>query len=285
MGKLDKIDWITDRIKLLNVSHFDEIASLPESNSDVDVLIIDSYGDCDYGAVLGFKKWALTVNIADPSTPIRDLDLVLHPGFTSEWYKGNKNNFYYGPDYIPLRKNIQKITRTNLSENLDTVIVFAGGTDAFQFSIECAKILSKIPSFKKVIFFSSKDSIIGTFDDRFEISPFGSKLDEEIKFADLIITTASTSALESIAREVPTAIACAVENQEENYSALAKLNLAVPIGKRETSGEWFFDNEKINMLFSDREFRKNLIKTQSSVIDLKGAERIIQLISRRSKED
>ena len=277
VGKLDKIDWIIDRIRRLNVGHIDEISCLPKSKSEFDILIIDSYDDFDYSSLLNFKKWALTVNIADPNTPVRNLDLVLHPGFTSEWYKGSKNNFYYGPNYIPLRKDIQKITRTNLSDNLDKVIIFAGGIDTFQFSFEFAKILSKITFFKKATFFSSTDTIISRLDRRFEILPFGSNLDKEIMSADLIVTTASTSALESIAREVPTAIACAVENQEENYSSLEKLNLALSIGKREASGEWLFDNAKIRMLFSDREFRKNLIKSQSGVIDLKGGERIINL--------
>ena len=107
---------------------------------------------------------------------------------------------------------------------------------------------------------------------------FGFDTDQEISKADLVLTTASTSSFEILARELPLGIACTVENQKRNYEVLGNLGLAAQIGERTPNGQWSLNPHNISRLISDYNYRSDLVSKGKNIFDLKGSKRIIDAI-------
>ena len=107
---------------------------------------------------------------------------------------------------------------------------------------------------------------------------FGGLLDLELSQADLVFTTASTSSLEIVAREIPLGIACSVENQQAYYEELRDSRVAVQIGYRTKTGTWEMDPKTILELISNSGIRTKLSMASNSFIDLDGASRIMDKI-------
>ena len=114
-------------------------------------------------------------------------------------------------------------------------------------------------------------------DPRFTVVQIGFQLDLEASDADLVFTTASTTSLEFLAREIPVGLGCAVDNQQEYYESLVGAKVAMPVGEfRE--GKWKLDHAKMADLINSGELRKALEKKSAGLLDLKGAERIVDEI-------
>ena len=94
----------------------------------------------------------------------------------------------------------------------------------------------------------------------------------------MVLTTASTSSLEFIAREIPTGVVCLIDNQEDYYEQLGRLGYATQIGVRTSAGAWEFNVEAIKNLLASQEKRDALKESVSDLIDLKGAERVIDFL-------
>jgi spore coat polysaccharide biosynthesis predicted glycosyltransferase SpsG len=277
VGSISNINWLEGRISGLGfskISHTKDFVSNPES----DVLILDSYTIELSNSFIQPERWNKIVLIADSVTPQYLADLVIHPGLDGSWYSGDSTRFLFGSEFIPLRKSINRKI-WGFSAKTERIVVFGGGTDPFNFAFEIANELRNLDGFSSVKFFSNDESKIPNLDTRFEVSAFGSELDRTIESADLIFTTASTSALEVIARGIPVGIANAVLNQDEFYQTAGKLGLASPIGQRVSSGNWVFDAGLIARLIKDPLYRSNLVQKCSGVIDFQGATRIVAAIS------
>ena len=117
-----------------------------------------------------------------------------------------------------------------------------------------------------------------TLDHRFEVVPIGPTLDILSKNADLVFTTASTSALEFIARGLPVAILCAVQNQVNNYEKLGALGVALQAGSRNPDGTWDLDRDLIIELVCSPNIRKQLSSRACSYIGKSGSSRIVDAI-------
>ena len=111
----------------------------------------------------------------------------------------------------------------------------------------------------------------------FRVSPIGPELDRFASACDLVFTTASTTAIEFIAREKAIGIVCAVNNQEQFYESLVNLRIAAPIGKFE-NGTWNLDLENIRELIISKESRAVLRRNCVGFIDFEGASRIVDEI-------
>lgn len=182
-----------------------------------------------------------------------------------------------GPGYIPLRKELsQKIFTPNKIQSALKIVVTAGGSDAYNLVAHLVHILQKShENFVAILFSDFKfDSIL---DSRFEIVEIGEKLADVSQDADLVFTTASTSSLEFIARGICIGIACAVENQQQNYDLLGKLGVAAQIGFRDNN-RWIFNESAINSLISSVQMRSELVEKAVGLIDFKGSERIVDAI-------
>jgi spore coat polysaccharide biosynthesis predicted glycosyltransferase SpsG len=275
VGSLGGIPWLEERYADVKCQ------VIPEkdfSNSQgVDVLIVDSYSIPPDDIFFTKYKWKSKVDIVDEFTPLRAVDLYIHPGLESQWFMGDRAKFVFGRHFIPIRKSIVK-NPVNKSQILTKLVIFGGGTDSYGFSKVMSQELCGISGFDTAIFFSTDHDYIEGLDSRYKVMPFGSTLDNELNGADLVFTTASTSSIEVIARELPLGIACSVDNQVAYYEALSNSKVAAKIGKRVKSGEWEMQPDVINRLILDMSFRQELRLAAQDFIDLSGAKRILDAI-------
>jgi spore coat polysaccharide biosynthesis predicted glycosyltransferase SpsG len=277
-GQISNMPWLEQQINNIGFSH---ILSSPESfisNPETDILILDSYIVPVKDIFIQTEKWKLVVILADELTPTYEAGIVIHPGLSSEWLSSLNARILAGPKYIPFRKSIQKVEKVNFSKVILEVLVIGGGTDFFNFTEAVCEVLKDIPgNFHASVF--SNNVKLSEFDTRLSIVPIGSELDEIAKYAGLVFTTASTTSLEFVAREVAVGIGCAIANQEEHYESLSAFGVAAPIG-RFVAGNWELDQARIAELIESSDLRDALRLNCAKLIDLDGASRIADEITR-----
>lgn len=272
VGNTSEVPWLEQKMLGIKLSEIIHECSEFNPNPNTDILILDSYHIPIQHSFLFKEKWKSIVTIADASTPTYNTDLLIYPSVTSRWNSSANKRVLSGPKYIPLRKSIVRNNQHKILKSNLEIIIVGGGTDFNNFVGKIATVLVKLPSKIQVSLFSErvKDLIL---DPRFTVVPFGPELDEKAKTADLVFTTASTSSLEFIARGIPIGIGCAVNNQEQYYESLCKMNIAAPIG-RYSNGIWQIELAKIKELINNSDLRKKLRLSCADLIDLNGAERI-----------
>ena len=128
------------------------------------------------------------------------------------------------------------------------------------------------------MFLFSNSILDSALDSRFRINEVGHRLDELTKDIDLVLTTASTSSLEFLARGMCVGIACAVDNQQQYYDSIGQLGIAAQIGFRNLDSLWELNVEIISSLVSSSALRENLVAKAKGLIDFKGASRIVDAI-------
>lgn len=278
VGDISGVSWLSDRILALGFSRIFSPTHF-RAQSESDVLILDSYHLSTEDFSIQGSSFRYLVLIADELTPSYVADLVIHPGLDGAWYTGNRDNFHFGSEFIPIRKTIE-FSGSRFNKEVREILVFGGGTDAFNVAGELAVVLTKFEKIQKVTFFSANNgSEIEGLDSRFVVKPFGSDLDSEVNRADLVLSTASTSSFEIIARAKPLGVICVINNQRSNFDAIGKMGIAARIGTRSESNEWQFDLETLERLVYDYEYRSLLQKKSKNLIDGLGAFRILNLIT------
>ena len=277
VGATGGLAWLDQRLSAIGLVILNTQDFYTFENSVEDILIIDSYDRNVSDAFISRNNGNHVVAIVDDLTPQYPAELFIHPGIDGGWFAGDKEKFLSGPDFIPLRKSIRKLNIT-VTPKVKKVLVFGGGTDLYGFGLAVGETLRELEGFDEAIFYSSNQRPIESLDSRFRVVTFGASLDNEIENVDLVFTTASTSSLEVLAREIPMGIGCAVDNQVAYYNALTKLSVSSPIGIRADSGTWNLNHTAISQLISDDELRRSLIRKATGFIDLKGASRILDAI-------
>ena len=273
VGSMGGIEWLERRLMQLGTTHVEDWKNF-EFSKVTDVLVIDSYKISMTDCFIQPGKWKSVVNIADEETPNYTSNLVIHPGIDSITEKQSGVRILTGPDFIPLRKSIKKSEIFNSSE-VKKVVVFGGGSDKFHLASAIANELIEIQLFETAVFFTDLKQEISMLDSRFQISDFGAALDDVLADTDLVFTTASTSSLEIIAREIPLAVCSSVSNQGPYLRALSEKSLAIGVGSLNSSGSWNLDSALIRELFNDPNLRYQLRKNSSGFLDLLGSQRIV----------
>jgi spore coat polysaccharide biosynthesis predicted glycosyltransferase SpsG len=272
IGAISDVPWLASRIMSLGYSQILESSNTFVSDPGNDVLILDSYTVPIEDEFIQQKHWRCIVAISDDLTPTYQADLIIHPGISDEWKPNRAVKFLTGPKYIPFRKSIKKkVKDLSIKETLQ-ILVVGGGTDPFNFAEEICLALKNIQGQFHVTIFSN-NHLLAQIDSRFTIVQIGFQLDVEASDADLVFTTASTTSLEFIAREIPVGLGCAVDNQQEYYESLAAAEVAIPVGEF-SEGRWKLNHAKMADLINSGELRKTLEQKSAGLIDLKGAERI-----------
>jgi spore coat polysaccharide biosynthesis predicted glycosyltransferase SpsG len=110
------------------------------------------------------------------------------------------------------------------------------------------------------------------------VYPIGPDLDRVASRADLVITTASSSSLEFVAREIPTLVVCATSNQEALYRQLGDFKCASQVGSLRDGINWEFDVASITAAIESKEIRESLRHRIEGLIDLQGPSRVVNLI-------
>ena len=278
VGDLGGIDWLELRIRSLGFSQIFLPGSNFEPLNNLDVLILDSYTIVPDDAFIQQKRWLNVVCISDEFTPTYRCDLIVHPGLDVNWLPTADIPVLSGPNHILLRKSIKKVPLSMVDGSLGPkVLVVGGGTDPYGFCNEIAAILDRIDDTFHVEFFSSEE-IKSKTGKKFRTHPVGASLDLHVDAAQVVITTASTSSLEFIAREIPTGVACLVENQEGFYQHLGEIGVVAQIGTRDSSGLWKLNFESIKTLILSVELQKKLRGNCKNLVDLDGSKRVIDYI-------
>jgi spore coat polysaccharide biosynthesis predicted glycosyltransferase SpsG len=225
------------------------------------------------------SKWKKIIVIADNDTPKFECDLIIHPGLDNEWLKDSVIPVLYGPEHLLIRKSIKKITDAqNLPKTGPKIVVLGGGSDPSKFCRTVFVALKSIQELFTAVIFTN-DIFRDELDGRFIVLPIGDALEETISTANLVLTPASTSSFEFIAREIPMGIACAAENQRLNFNTLVSRKLAYPIGIYSKKDGWAIDGPAIHRLIIDADLRKELKGGISALIDLQGPKRIVNAIN------
>jgi spore coat polysaccharide biosynthesis predicted glycosyltransferase SpsG len=275
VGSFGGIQWIEERYANLKCPVISQDAFSDSQQGDV--LILDSYLIASDDKFVTQHQWRATVDITDEKTPLRNFNLTIHPGLSGDWFKGNRANFLFGPRYVPIRKSILK-SLDNQPGKSTRIVIFGGGTDTHGFAKIIALELRGLLGFDQAIFFSQDKNYIEKLDTRFHVLPVGRALDEELSKANIVFTTASTSSLEVVAREIPLGVGCSVDNQIEYFKALGRSKVAAQIGERVTSGVWKMRSDVIKKLIRDGNFQKELRTATHDFIDLDGTKRIVDAI-------
>ena len=276
VGDSSEIPWLALRIGGLGFSQILQNSRDLVINAKTDILILDSYTLSTGDEFIQRDKWKRIVAIVDESTPAYEADLIIHSSLVEDQRPKFDSKFLTGPKYIPFRKSIKKkVSPIGEGETL-VILVVGGGTDIFNFvEAICTELTNFKSQFQAKIF--SGNQLLSKLDPRFTNVSIGSQLDIWATKADLVFTTASTTCLEFIAREIPVGIGCAVDNQAEYYESLTSSGVAVPIGKFK-GNKWELDQSKMSGLIQSRELRETLRQKSAGLIDLKGAERIVDEI-------
>jgi spore coat polysaccharide biosynthesis predicted glycosyltransferase SpsG len=273
IGKIQDANWLTTKIMDFGFTEILESENYFTPNPKTDILILDSYTIPADNPFIVSQDWKKIIVLCDELTPNYQADLYIHPGLVANWFKFPKRTILFGPNYIPLRKTINKSKTQNSSLK---IVIVGGGTNPEYFVEHVAAILSHSSlEFEAACFTPNEPRV--ELDDRFTRISIGADLDFYGNEADLAFTTASTTGLEFIAREVACGIACAVDNQRQYYKVLAENKVAYPIGVF-TDFAWKFDELAILRLLESQELRNNLRDSCKNYIDLKGAIRIVDAI-------
>jgi spore coat polysaccharide biosynthesis predicted glycosyltransferase SpsG len=272
VGNFSEISWLSLRIRSLRFSQtfFSTESFIPDHNTDV--LILDSYIVPIHHEFIERRKWKAIVAVVDELTPLYLADLFIHPGLSLEWRSNSTAKVISGPRYIPFRKAIQKNMTLEAKKEVLEVLVIGGGTDSFNFVRAICEVLANIKGNMRAHILTN-DPFLAMLDSRFTAIPIGSELDILASTSELVFTTASTTSLEFVAREVAIGVGCAVDNQEKYYETLSSAGVASPIG-RFVAGKWELDHSQIVQLTTCVELRETLRSNCAELIDLDGASRI-----------
>lgn len=278
IGEITNLPWVKARLDSLG---FQEVISNPKEfniNSKTDVLILDAYHIPLNDSLIDIDTWHKIVTISDESTPPYASDLTIHIGKDNDSQVKSKIKTVSGMKYFPLRKNIKSMDVVD-SINCETrVLIVGGGTDINEFSKTiCSALLQIQHELQITVFSNSKFSNLSS--KNLQVLPIGPELDIYAQYCDLAITTASTTAIEFIARGIAVGVASAVSNQEQFYTLLVDKGVAKPVGKF-IDGVWVLNTEVLQELATSKILRKNLREMGKKFIDLNGASRIVDEIEK-----
>lgn len=276
VGKINDLKWLTAHINGLGFSQVFENELDFKSNPKTDILIVDSYQIDTESNFIQNKNWLTTLSIEDGHSPNYKTKLKVIPNLSVRKNTDLETRFFSGPDYLLIRKTINKKKfNPKLNRSLN-ILVSGGGSDPYGFVSEIARNLDNINVDFEANFLSN-NKVISETGKKFYNWEIGSVIETLAAKADLVLTTASTSSFEFLAREIPMGHACVVENQEEIYKELSNIGVSVPIGFRDDSG-WHLDFEKIELLIRSETLRSSLHEKICGLVDLKGAKRIVDLL-------
>jgi spore coat polysaccharide biosynthesis predicted glycosyltransferase SpsG len=279
IGQISHLPWVEERITSLRFTCIYNQLSDYSPNSETDVLILDTYETDIHDTFILLENWLHVIVIADAMTPNYRCTLKIYPGVDSDWVEDSLTPTLAGPKYIPLRSSLSNnLYVADQVQHKLRIVVVAGGSDPFGLVQEVTKILVKIQEQFEVYLFSNSN-FASALDSRFFFFEVGKQLDELTKDADLVLTTASTSSLEFLARGLCVGIACAIENQEQNYRSLSKVGVAAQLGVRNADTGWELDESMIYSLVTSSKLRSELVARAEGLFDFKGSSRIVDAIT------
>lgn len=279
VGVISDLDWVSARVSNLGFSSIVKEEKDFISNPLTDILILDSYEISLDSPFISNTSWKYILTIADEMTPKYKSNATLVPGLDSYMNVTLEPMVLSGPDFILTRAGIAKSQRIESEYGPLRVMVVGGGSDPYGFVRELTKVIGELDLSLELHCFTNEELSLSN---KVEINkhPIGPEFDFWANEVDLVFTTASTTCMEFIAREVPIGVVCAVDNQRDSYNQLGKLGYVSQIGVLETSGKWQFNIKELFDLLSDSGKRAGLRNATKGLIDLKGASRLMDFLEK-----
>lgn len=274
IGKVEDLPWVSNRMENLGFIEIHKDFETFRSNIDEDVLVLDSYSIPANLDDIQLEKWRLVVTISDSLTPQYSAHLVIIPGLTEEFEIRKGKKVLSGTKYILIRKSINKKNDLNIQSEKLKIIVNGGGTNVHSFAETIAEKLDSLNIDLEAYFFTDFE-IQSKTGKRFISYKIGPDLDSIAANSDIAITTASTSALEFLAREIPIGVVCAVENQKEFYKQLGEFGYAIQLGNFIKSEGWHLNLGNLQDLVQNVATQKKIRNKIANLIDFDGASRIL----------
>jgi spore coat polysaccharide biosynthesis predicted glycosyltransferase SpsG len=277
VGQILGLDWVSERIAGLGFSQIVADECFVKTDKQSDILVLDTYSMPVSNPFIDKKNWRLVLSIRDAITPKYKSDIELRPGLIAVHSKDETPMVLSGAKFALIRKGIQKSKKKKSLGEVTKVLVVGGGSDPLGFVAAIVGVINSMNLSLEVHAFT--DGIITEHSRvQFVRYPIGANLDLIANDVDVVLTTASTSSFEFIAKEIPTGVVCSVDNQDEYYDQLGRLGYALQLGVYNSSGAWEFNLPLIEELLGSQERRQSLREAIHSLIDLKGAARVIDAL-------
>jgi spore coat polysaccharide biosynthesis predicted glycosyltransferase SpsG len=266
-----ELDWV---INYLSRIDFHKVvirdSGLDQFDTSSHMVITDSYlydflADC-----LIKHPWRNRVLVWDSFTPVVNSEIYIVPSMDNPPILGSSTKVLSGTKFIPLRRSIQK-RDWNLDNSPKKLIVLAGGSDPFGLIPHLHNIFSELELCLSTTFVGPrKDSNSSLF----RFVEFSENVDLLLNEADFVISTASSTSYEILARGIPLGIIQATDNQASNYSNFVAANLAVGLGTRVKDSYWKVDKQLLSDFLSDFKHKFDGPNSRQQLIDLQGSIRI-----------
>jgi len=257
VGSIIEVPWLS---RLIRDSVFGSISSpVGFKPTYEDVLIIDSYNLPVTDKLITETTWKARACLVDRITPQYVADVYFNTAPIQTWFQNTMRAsvpIFFGIEYIPVRQSFDaKISKDYKSPQICKVICVAGGSDPTNLAASFRKVLIGLDDEFDATIFTNEYL---KNERKIAIRPIGPDFHEELQLADLVLTAAGTTVWELLQRRIPFGVACAAQNQRDNYSYLTKHNLALPLG--EYSSDWILDINAIRDLILDSNLRQSLIR-------------------------
>ena len=279
VGTTSELSWVDNYVRQLGFKSLNQNVDSFDTNFHNEILVLDSYTVALDSPFNNPDIWKMVICITDQFTPNYSADIFVNQSMKSKPTLDNRLELS-GPDFALIRKSIKKSTNPDAFGFPPKLLVLGGGSDPYGFVRAVLQKLSRL-NLPFVAHVFSNENFENFSDIRIFQHQLGPELDALAESVDLVITTASTSSIEFIAREIPTLVACAIDNQEKFYSELGELGFAIPIGVRNSVGDWQLDLQTIKNAIENPEIRSKLKLRVQGVIDLMGPSRVLDKIEMR----
>jgi spore coat polysaccharide biosynthesis predicted glycosyltransferase SpsG len=221
------------------------------------------------------KKNVKLIVIDDLNSMVYNCNAIINHGvlYKKEDYITNpKTKFYLGLDYLMVRKEFRKISRSKAikitQKNLKSVFISFGGSNQIELINKTIKILIKneIYIFNILI---DENLVNNITNENAQINTYSnlnpSKIIEVIRNSDFAILPASTILLEAFTIGIPVISGWFVENQKFSLSEFEKMGLILNIDQ--------FNSENYNIKLTNALYllknKKDLVQNQKNKIKLK----------------
>jgi spore coat polysaccharide biosynthesis predicted glycosyltransferase SpsG len=282
IGNLDEIPWVRQYISNLGFRGIYKPIDQFLTNKMTDILILDSYEISIIDPFIQPHKWRKIFVLVDDTTPSYAGDIYLHAGAETSWKKPeslSSSEFLVGLEYLLIRKSLRKLKSEYIREKTQrmNILISAGGSDPFSFSENIVKILSTLTSnFHAYVLAPEFELPVG--DSRFELIGLGKEYESILSVIDLVFTTAGTSSWEYLFLGIPTAVACAADNQQTNHHYLVDNSLAIDIGTLDSKNYWNLDTSFFSKIGIQDTYESKLNASNLKHLGLTGHQKVTDIL-------
>lgn len=262
------------------------------SLTDTDVVVIDSYL-ADRGVYEAISKSVrVPVYIDDNKRMDYPDGIVINGGINAERLNYPENDdveYLLGCQYIPLRKAFRDVPAKEIRENVAAIMVTFGGDDVRNLTLKVLEMLIKeYPGLSRQIVIGNgcrnveRIEAVADNDTRLHYHPDAETMRNIMLASDIAISAAGQTLYELARVGVPAIAVAVAENQLNNVEGWKKE------GFIEYAGWWedgrMLDNiHKAIKRLEDKGRRKNMSKTGRSLVDGKGAKRIVDHLMNKGR--